>query len=83
MQAMLTALDEVPLNTVITGKGNDSGRQGLVDQVESGCAGLKLHEVCVDSGCDSGHQKLMLRVTTGLGHDTRCHRLMPDSMRRA
>lgn len=45
MQTMLTALDEVPLNTIVTGKGNDSGPQGLIDQVLAGAAGLKLHEV--------------------------------------
>ena len=44
-QTMLTAFDEIPLNTVLTGKGNDSGAEGLVDQVRAGCAGLKLHEV--------------------------------------
>ena len=81
---MLTALDEVPLNTVITGKGNDSGRQGLVDQVESGCAGLKLHEVCaVELSSSIGHFKLMLRNTTGLGHHACCHRFVPDGVRRA
>ena len=30
---------------VLTGKGNDSGPDGLIDMVTSGCAGLKLHEV--------------------------------------
>jgi urease len=44
MQAMLTALDEIPLNTIVTGKGNDSGPQGLIDQIMAGAAGLKLHE---------------------------------------
>lgn len=42
---MLRSLDEIPMNTIITGKGNDSGPLGLVDQVLSGCGGLKLHEV--------------------------------------
>lgn len=44
MQTMLTALDEIPLNTIITGKGNDSESQGLIDQILAGAAGLKLHE---------------------------------------
>lgn len=41
---MMRATDDVPLNFAFTGKGNDSARQGLVDQVKAGCAGLKLHE---------------------------------------
>lgn len=44
MQAMLTAFDEIPMNTIVTGKGNDSGPQGLIDQITAGAAGLKLHE---------------------------------------
>lgn len=41
---MLRATDEVPLNFAFTGKGNDSGMAGLEDQVNAGCAGLKIHE---------------------------------------
>lgn len=41
---MLTAFDEIPMNTITTGKGNDSGPQGLIDQIMAGAAGLKLHE---------------------------------------
>lgn len=44
MQTMLTAFDSIPMNTITTGKGNDSGPQGLIDQVLAGAAGLKLHE---------------------------------------
>ena len=32
-------------SSVITGKGNDSGPDGLADQVKAGVGGLKLHEV--------------------------------------
>ena len=48
LRQMLQACDELPLNFGITGKGNDSGRQGLQEQCVAGAAGLKLHE---DWGC--------------------------------
>ncbi|GAA5990378.1 hypothetical protein JCM11641_002343 [Rhodosporidiobolus odoratus] len=44
LKSMMAATDTVALNFAFTGKGNDSGREGLVDQVRAGCAGLKLHE---------------------------------------
>ena len=48
MRQMLQAFDELPINIGITGKGNDSGKEGLEEQVLAGAAGLKLHE---DWGC--------------------------------
>ena len=45
---MLQAWDELPVNVGITGKGNDSVKQALEEQVQAGAAGLKLHE---DWGC--------------------------------
>lgn len=42
---MMRATDTVALNFAFTGKGNDSGKQGLREQIKFGCAGLKLHEV--------------------------------------
>ncbi|BGP52043.1 Urease [Rhodotorula kratochvilovae] len=44
MHAMMAATDGIALNFAFTGKGNDSGPVGLVDQVRFGAAGLKLHE---------------------------------------
>lgn len=44
MKEMLQACDELPINFGITGKGNDSGKVGLQEQVLAGAAGLKLHE---------------------------------------
>ncbi|KAI5481304.1 hypothetical protein MNV49_004926 [Pseudohyphozyma bogoriensis] len=44
MHTMMAATDGVPLNFAFTGKGNDSGPAGLVDQVRFGACGLKLHE---------------------------------------
>ncbi|MBR0739009.1 urease subunit alpha [Bradyrhizobium liaoningense] len=41
---MLEALDGFPMNFGIFGKGNASVPAGLVEQVEAGACGLKLHE---------------------------------------
>jgi len=45
LKTMMRATDTVALNFAFTGKGNDSGKQGLREQIKFGCAGLKLHEV--------------------------------------
>jgi urease len=44
IRQMLQAIDELPLNLGITGKGNDSERKPLQEQCEAGVVGLKLHE---------------------------------------
>lgn len=44
IRQMLQAVDSIPLNIGITGKGNDSHPQGLRDQCIAGVVGLKLHE---------------------------------------
>lgn len=44
MRQMLQAVDELPLNFGITGKGNDAELQPLREQCEAGAVGLKLHE---------------------------------------
>ena len=44
MRQMLAAMDSLPMNFAITGKGNDSGTNALEDIVKAGAAGLKLHE---------------------------------------
>jgi urease subunit alpha len=41
---MLEAADALPMNLGFLGKGNASRPGGLVEQVEAGCMGLKLHE---------------------------------------
>ncbi|NRD49952.1 MULTISPECIES: urease subunit alpha [Corallococcus] len=41
---MLEATDTIPLNIGLTGKGNTSLPEGLLDQVCAGAIGLKLHE---------------------------------------
>lgn len=44
IRMMIEATDELPLNFGFTGKGNDAGPLGLVDQIKAGVIGLKLHE---------------------------------------
>ncbi|MBZ4374473.1 urease subunit alpha [Corallococcus interemptor] len=41
---MLEATDTLPLNIGLTGKGNTSLPEGLLEQVRAGAIGLKLHE---------------------------------------
>jgi urease subunit alpha len=44
IELMLQATDTLPLNIGLTGKGNSSMTNGLVDQIRAGAIGLKLHE---------------------------------------
>jgi len=44
IQRMLQAADAFPMNIGILGKGNASTAAGLVEQIEAGACGLKLHE---------------------------------------
>src|SRR5580698_9675750 len=44
IQRMLQAADSFPMNIGIFGKGNASTAAGLVEQIEAGACGLKLHE---------------------------------------
>ena len=44
MQNMFAATDGIPLNFGFTGKGNDSGVNGIRDIIEAGAMGLKIHE---------------------------------------
>lgn len=44
VEQMLKAVDGLPINYGITGKGNDSGPESLREQCEAGACGLKLHE---------------------------------------
>jgi urease subunit alpha len=44
IELMLQATDGLPVNVGLTGKGNTSRSEGLVDQVRAGAIGLKLHE---------------------------------------
>jgi urease subunit alpha len=44
IELMLQATDSLPVNIGLTGKGNTSRSEGLIDQVRAGAIGLKLHE---------------------------------------
>jgi urease subunit alpha len=44
IQRMLQAADAFPMNFGIFGKGNATSAAGLVEQIEAGACGLKLHE---------------------------------------
>ncbi|MEK6971305.1 MAG: urease subunit alpha [Thermoproteota archaeon] len=44
IQRMIEAVDEYPLNFGFLGKGNDSKEDALIEQIEAGACGLKLHE---------------------------------------
>jgi len=44
VELMLLATDTLPLNIGLTGKGNSSKPEGLVEQISAGAIGLKLHE---------------------------------------
>jgi urease subunit alpha len=44
IELMLHATDALPINIGLTGKGNSSLTDGLVDQIRAGAVGLKLHE---------------------------------------
>ena len=44
IRQMLQALDALPINIGLTGKGNTASPEGLLDQIRAGAIGLKLHE---------------------------------------
>jgi urease subunit alpha len=44
IRQMLQATDALPINIGLTGKGNTSSPEGLLEQIRAGAIGLKLHE---------------------------------------
>ena len=48
IKQMMQACDQLPLNFGLVGKGSDSEKVGLQDQINAGVIALKLHE---DFGC--------------------------------
>lgn len=44
IKSMLRAVDHIPMNFGFLGKGNTSHPEALVEQIEAGVCGLKLHE---------------------------------------
>lgn len=73
IREMMQACDPLPMNFGITGKGTDSGKEGLQEQCRAGAAGLKLHEdwgctpaaidVCLDV-CDEFDVQCMIHTDT-------------------
>ena len=59
MQRMLQAADAFPMNLGFLGKGNASLAEPLLEQIEAGAIGLKLHEdwgttpAAIDAACRS------------------------------
>ncbi len=52
---MLESVEELPMNYMFLGKANSSQEEALVEQIEAGACGLKLHEdwgttpACIDT----------------------------------
>ena len=44
IEAMLKSIEGLPINIGLLGKGNCSGKKSLIEQVEAGACGLKVHE---------------------------------------
>lgn len=73
LRQMIEATDGLPVNIGITGKGNDSGRTSIEEQIRAGAAGLKLHEdwgstpaaidTCLDA-CDEYDVQCMIHTDT-------------------
>ena len=64
---MLQSFDTLPVNTGLTGKGNDSSTVALDAQIRAGACGLKLHE---DWGCTPAAIDACLRACDE--HDVQC-----------
>ena len=44
LEMMMRSFDALPINVGLLGKGNSSGMKPIVEQIEAGAAGLKVHE---------------------------------------
>lgn len=44
VERMLQAVEDLPINIGLLGKGNCSGKRSIAEQLEAGCCGLKVHE---------------------------------------
>lgn len=67
---MLAALDELPVNIALLGKGNTVGEAALREQVSGGAAGFKLHE---DWGTTPAVIDACLRVADATGVQVAIH----------
>lgn len=73
IREMMQACDYLPMNFAFTGKGSDTGKEGLQEQCRAGAAGLKLHEdwgctpAAIDTGlevCDEFDVQCMIHTDT-------------------
>jgi urease subunit alpha len=67
---MLEALDELPVNIALLGKGNTVGERSLYEQVAAGASGFKLHE---DWGSTPAAIDACLRVADETGVQVAIH----------
>ncbi|MDQ3721938.1 MAG: urease subunit alpha, partial [Actinomycetota bacterium] len=67
---MLLALDAMPVNVLLLGKGNSVSRDGLLEQIRAGAAGMKLHE---DWGSTPAAIDACLRVADETGVQVAIH----------
>ena len=67
---MFEALDAWPLNVLLLGKGNTAGRGALVEQLQAGAGGFKLHE---DWGSTPAAIDACLRVADDFGVQVALH----------
>jgi urease subunit alpha len=67
---MLLAMDAMPVNVLLLGKGNTVSEQGLYEQLRAGCGGLKLHE---DWGSTPAAIDACLRVADASGVQVAIH----------
>ncbi|HEX8157166.1 MAG TPA: urease subunit alpha [Solirubrobacteraceae bacterium] len=70
LREMLLALDAMPVNVLLLGKGNSVSRDGLLEQIRAGAAGLKLHE---DWGSTPAAIDACLRVAGEIGVQVAIH----------
>ncbi|MEA2181388.1 MAG: urease subunit alpha, partial [Solirubrobacteraceae bacterium] len=70
LREMLLALDEMPVNVLLLGKGNSVSRDGLLEQIRAGAAGMKLHE---DWGSTPAAIDACLRVADETGVQVAIH----------
>jgi urease subunit alpha len=67
---MLLAMDAMPVNVLLLGKGNTVSAEGLHEQLRAGCGGLKLHE---DWGSTPAAIDACLRVADASGVQVAIH----------
>ena len=67
---MLLAMDAMPVNVLLLGKGNTVSTEGLEEQLQAGCGGLKLHE---DWGSTPAAIDACLRVADASGVQVAIH----------